>query len=116
MNRISPKIQEYARHKFASRIVQACFEYMNEPYKIELLRELSSKNDFIISLNDPNIFFVYLKIIQTMAQLDTNEDIGAIINQLNINVLKMYTDEKFSKITAQAIECFSLPAVQPCID
>ena len=58
-----PKLQDYVKHKFASRIVQACFECMTEPYKIELLRELTSQNDFIESWRDPNIFFVYIKII-----------------------------------------------------
>ena len=32
--RIIPKTQVYIRHKFAGRIIQSCFEYMKEPFKI----------------------------------------------------------------------------------
>lgn len=53
-----PKLHDYIKHKFAGRIVQSSFDYMDDCYKIEMLREISSKTDFIISLNDPNIFFV----------------------------------------------------------
>ena len=46
------------------------------------------------------MFFVFMKIIETMHQHDTNEHIFNIVTQLNTNVLQMYTEEKFSKMTA----------------
>ena len=40
---------------------------MKEPYKKDLLGEVLSKNDFIASLNDANMNFVFMKVIETMA-------------------------------------------------
>ena len=95
-----PKLNDFIKHKFGSRVVQSCFEYMSEPYKIEMLREISSKNDFIVSMNDPNIYFVYMKIIKLMGKFDTNRDMLKINDSISINVMKMYKDEKFSKMVA----------------
>lgn len=53
---------------------------MKEPFKIELLKEVSSKNDFIQTLNDPNMFFVYMRIVKTMAKIEDDVSLSYIVD------------------------------------
>ena len=41
-----------------------------------------------------------MKIIETMAKIDSNRDMLLIIDSISVNVMKMYTDDRFSKIVA----------------